>query len=138
MDALSVEGWSKGAREVASLDALQQERVSPGVMEERGSQHPLEESRYDCGLALVDSVGDPRAWLAEASGTCAARATSQHHLRHSPCPSTGSYQGEDTCAHLCGFLPAGKVSFLKQSLDLSINSVLNNFLWFKEGGNASQ
>ncbi|XP_013858180.1 protein atonal homolog 1a [Austrofundulus limnaeus] len=93
MDVLSVEGWSKSAREVASsLDALQQERVSPGLMEERGGTQHLEESRYECGLALVDSGGDPRAWLAEAPGTCAARATSQHHLRHSPCPSTGSYQ----------------------------------------------
>ncbi|XP_037536282.1 protein atonal homolog 1a [Nematolebias whitei] len=92
MHASSVEGWSKGAREVAALDALQQERISPGVMGERGGKSHLEESRYECGLALVDSGGDPRAWLAEASDTCAARATSQHYLRHSPCPSTSSYQ----------------------------------------------
>lgn len=99
MHASTVEGWSKGAREVAAMDALQHERISPGVTGERGGKARLEESRYECGLALVDGGGDPRAWLAEASDTCAARATSQHHLRHSPCPSTSSYQGEDShCA----------------------------------------
>ncbi|XP_024861228.1 protein atonal homolog 1a [Kryptolebias marmoratus] len=92
MDVLTVDGWSKGARELGA-----QERVSPEVMMgERGGEQHLEESRYECGLALVDSGGDPRAWLAEASGTCAARATSQHYLRHSPCPSTGSYQESDS------------------------------------------
>lgn len=113
MDVLCLEGWSKGAREVASLDALQQERVSPGMMEEPGGKQRLEESRYECGLALVDSGGEPRAWLAEASGTCAARATSQHHLRHSPCPSTGSYQGVRTSV---AFYLQGKFFFLRQSL----------------------
>lgn len=102
----STEGWSKGAREAAAMDALQQERVSPGVMGERGGGTPrLEESRYECGLALVHGGGDPRAWLAEAPDTCAARATPQRYLRHSPCPSTSSYQGEDTAtARARGFL----------------------------------
>lgn len=93
MDVLTVEEWSKGAREVAALGALQQERVSTGVVE-RGGNHQLEVSRYDPGHTLVDGGSDPRAWLTDASGTCAAHATSPDYLRHSPCPSTGSYQGE--------------------------------------------
>lgn len=88
---LTVKEWSKSAREVAALDALQQERVSTGVAE-RGGKHHLEVSRYDPGLTLVDGGSDPRAWLADASGTCAAHATSPDYLRHSPCPSTSSYQ----------------------------------------------
>ncbi|XP_014841046.1 PREDICTED: protein atonal homolog 1 [Poecilia mexicana] len=91
MDVLTVEEWSKGAREVAALGALQQERVSTGVVE-RGGKHQLEVSRYDPGHTLVDGGSDPRAWLTDASGTCAAHATSPDYLRHSPCPSTGSYQ----------------------------------------------
>ncbi|XP_070761148.1 protein atonal homolog 1a [Enoplosus armatus] len=84
MDVRSMEDWSKGAREVAVLDSLQQ---SPGVVGQ------LEESRYEPGLTLVDSGSDPRAWLAlvQTSGTCAAHATSPDYLLHSPCPSTGSY-----------------------------------------------
>uniref|UniRef100_UPI0037E86520 protein atonal homolog 1a n=1 Tax=Semicossyphus pulcher TaxID=241346 RepID=UPI0037E86520 len=90
MDVLTVEDWSKSAREVAALDSRQQ---SPRVME-RGGEQMLEESRYEPGLALVDSGSDPRAWLAlvQPSGTCAAHATSPEYLRHSPCSSTGSYQ----------------------------------------------
>ncbi|KAG8011948.1 Protein atonal-like protein 1 [Nibea albiflora] len=89
MDVRSVEDWSKGAREAAVLDSRQQ---SPRVLERRGEQQ-LEESRYEPGLTLVDSGSDPRAWLAlvQPSGTCAAHATSPDYLRHSPCPSTGSY-----------------------------------------------
>ncbi|XP_044053324.1 protein atonal homolog 1a [Siniperca chuatsi] len=84
MDVLSVEDWSKGAREVAVLESRQQ---SLRVVDQ------LEESRYEPGLTLVDSGSDPRAWLAlvQPSGTCAAHATSPDYLRHSPCPSTGSY-----------------------------------------------
>lgn len=87
MDVRSVEDWSKGAREVAVLNSRQQ---SPRVAGQ------LEESRYEPGLTLVDSGSDPRAWLAlvQPSGTCAAHATSPDYLRHSPCPSTGSYHGE--------------------------------------------
>lgn len=87
MDVRSVEEWSKGARRVAALEAQQQ---SPG-----GEQH-LEESHFLPGLALVDSGSDPRAWLAlvQPPGTCAAHATSSEYLQHSPCPSTGSYHGE--------------------------------------------
>nr|XP_019958257.1 PREDICTED: protein atonal homolog 1 [Paralichthys olivaceus] len=67
MEVLSVDDWSKDAPE---------------------------ESRYESGLTLVDSGSDPRAWLAsvQPSGTCVAHATSPDYLRHSPCPSTGSYQ----------------------------------------------
>ncbi|KAJ0067638.1 hypothetical protein NL108_008972 [Boleophthalmus pectinirostris] len=41
-------------------------------------------------LTLVDSNGDPSAWLAplQPAGTC----SSPEYLRHSPCPSTGSYE----------------------------------------------
>lgn len=87
-----MEDWSKGAREVTALDSRHQ---NPGVVE-RGSEQQLEESHYEPGLTLVDSGSDPRAWLAplQPSGTCAAHATSPDYLRHSPCPSTGSYQGE--------------------------------------------
>ncbi|TMS04051.1 Protein atonal-like protein 1 [Larimichthys crocea] len=89
MDVRSVEDWSKGAREAVVLDSRQQ---SPRVLE-RGGEQQLEESRYEPGLTLVDSGSDPRAWLAlvQPSGTCAAHATSPDYLRHSPCPSTGSY-----------------------------------------------
>ena len=97
MDILTVEDWSKGAREVTAFDALQQSCGSPGEVE-RGGKQQFEESRYEPGLTLVDRGSDPRAWLAPASGTCAAHATSPDYLRHSPCPSTGSYQGEKTHA----------------------------------------
>ncbi|XP_061586011.1 protein atonal homolog 1a [Cololabis saira] len=84
MDILSVEEWGKGA--------LQQScGCSPAgaaVQRERAEQQ-LEMSRYESGLSLVEG-GDPRAWPAPASGTCAAHAHSPEHLRHSPCPSTGS------------------------------------------------
>ncbi|XP_032372987.1 protein atonal homolog 1a [Etheostoma spectabile] len=81
MDVLNVEDWSRGA----NLDPRLQ---SPEVVE-RGGEQQLEEP----GLTLVDSGSDPRAWLApvQPSGTCAAHATSPDYLRHSPCPSTGSY-----------------------------------------------
>ncbi|KAM3611840.1 uncharacterized protein V6R79_024760 [Siganus canaliculatus] len=90
MDVRSVEDWCKGARAVAVLDSRQQ---SPRAAE-RAGERQLEESRYEPGLTLVDSGSDPRAWLAlmQPSGTCAAHATSPEYLRHSPCPSTGSYQ----------------------------------------------
>ncbi|XP_012724242.2 protein atonal homolog 1-like [Fundulus heteroclitus] len=88
MDILTVEEWGKGAREVATLDVLQ---LDAGVVK-RGGKQQLEASRYDPGLTLVDGGRDPRAWLGDASGTCAAHATSPDNLRHSPCPSTGSYQ----------------------------------------------
>ncbi|XP_072290008.1 protein atonal homolog 1a [Eucyclogobius newberryi] len=41
-------------------------------------------------LMLVDSSGDPRAWLApvQPAGTC----SSPEYLRHSPCSSSGSYE----------------------------------------------
>ncbi|XP_047238370.1 protein atonal homolog 1a [Girardinichthys multiradiatus] len=90
MDLLAVEEWSKGAREIAALDALQQERINPGVVE-RGGKQQFEVSCYDPGLTLVDGGSDPRAWLSDASGTCAAHATSPDYLRHSPYSSTGSY-----------------------------------------------
>ncbi|XP_037632825.1 protein atonal homolog 1a isoform X2 [Sebastes umbrosus] len=78
MDVRSVDDWSRGARDAVVL--------------ERGGE--FEESRYEPGLKLVDSGSDPRAWLApvQPPGTCAAHATSADYLRHSPCPSTGSYQ----------------------------------------------
>ncbi|XP_034396793.1 protein atonal homolog 1a [Cyclopterus lumpus] len=87
MDVRSVEDWSRG--EVAVLNSRLQ---SPRLVE-RGGEQQLEESRYEPGLTLVDSGSDPRAWLApvQPSGTCAAHATSPDYLRHSPCPSTGSY-----------------------------------------------
>lgn len=96
MDVLSVENWGKGAREVAVLDSQQH---SPRVMEGREGEQHLEESRYEPGLTLVDSGSDPRAWLApvQPSGTCTAHATSPDYLRHSPCPSIGSYHGEKAC-----------------------------------------
>lgn len=90
MDVLSVEDWSKDAREVPASHSRQQNCGSPSEME-RGGKQQFEESRYEPGLTLVDSDSDPRAWLAPASGTCAAHATSPDYLRHSPCPSTGSY-----------------------------------------------
>ncbi|XP_045890633.1 protein atonal homolog 1a [Micropterus dolomieu] len=85
MDVRCVEDWSKGTREVSILDSRQQ---SPRGVDQ------LEESRYDPGLTLVDGGNDPRAWLAlvQPSGTCEAHATTPDYLRHSPCPSTGSYQ----------------------------------------------
>lgn len=94
MDVRSVEDWSKGARDAAVLDSRRQQQ-SPSVLE-RGGEQQLEESRYEPELTLVDSGSDPRAWLAlvQPSGTCAAHATSPDYLRHSPCSSTGSYQGE--------------------------------------------
>ncbi|KAM6943756.1 protein atonal homolog 1a [Lycodopsis pacificus] len=87
MDVRSVEDWSRG--EVAVLNSRLQ---SPRLVE-RGGEQQLEESRYEPGLTLVDSCSDPRAWLAPAqpSGTCVAHASSPDYLRHSPCPSTGSY-----------------------------------------------
>lgn len=91
MDALSVDDWSKDALE-AVLGSRQQ---SSSLGERAGEQEP-EESRYEPGLSLVDSGSDPRAWLASVQppGTCAAHATSPDYLRLSPCPSTGSYNGE--------------------------------------------
>ena len=88
MDVRSVEEWSKGSREMAVLDSRQH---SP-----RGGQQQREESCYEPALTLMDSGSDPRAWLAlvQPAGTCAAHATSPEYLRHSPCPSTGSYHGE--------------------------------------------
>lgn len=88
MDVRSVEEWSKGARQVAPRESQQQ---SPG------EEQRLNESHYLPGLALVDSGSDPRAWLAlvQPPGTCAARATPSEYLQHSPCPSTGSYQGKN-------------------------------------------
>ena len=95
MDVRSVEDWSKGARDAAVLDSRRQQQQSPSVLE-RGGEQLLEESRYEPGLTLVDSGSDPRAWLAlvQPSGTCATHATSPDYLGHSPCSSTGSYQGE--------------------------------------------
>lgn len=87
MDVRSVEEWSKSARRVAALELQQQ---TPG------DEQQLEESRYLPGLTLVDSGSDPRAWLAlvQPPGTGAAHASSSEYLQHSPCPSTGSYHGE--------------------------------------------
>lgn len=99
MDVRSVEDWSKGARDAAVLDSRRQQQQSPSVLE-RGGEQLLEESRYEPGLTLVDSGSDPRAWLAlvQPSGTCATHATSPDYLGHSPCSSTGSYQGETRCS----------------------------------------
>ncbi|XP_058492642.1 protein atonal homolog 1a [Solea solea] len=92
MEVLSVCDWSKDALQaVAAFGARLQQ--TPRVVE-RGCDLELEESSYEPGLMLVDSASDPRAWLAsvQPSGTCAAHASSPEYLRHSPCPSTGSYQ----------------------------------------------
>lgn len=65
MDVLTiVEDWAIGARR------------SPGLLDGTGSGE------------LVDSGSDPRAWLAPLQPDA---TTSQEYLRHSPCPSTGSY-----------------------------------------------
>ncbi|XP_040012081.1 protein atonal homolog 1a [Xiphias gladius] len=90
MDVLSVDDWSKGALEAAA--ALGSRQQSPRAVERLGKQQ-LEVSRYEPGLTLVDSGSDPRAWLASVppSGTWEAHATSPDYLRHSPCPSSGSY-----------------------------------------------
>lgn len=111
MDVLTVEGWSKCAREVPATHSRQQSCGSPREVE-RGGKQQFEESRYEPGLTLVDSDSDPRAWLASASGTCAAHATSPDYLRHSPCPSTGSYHGEEQhqCVQLLSSFP---VNYLK-------------------------
>lgn len=68
MDVGSVEDWSRGARQ-----------QSPG------GEQQLEGSRYEAGLALVDSGGDPRAWLAlvQPCGTCPAHAASADYLQRS-------------------------------------------------------
>jgi len=86
MDVQNVEDWSRG-EEAAVLHSRR--------LMERGGEQQLEESRYEPGLTLVDSGSDPRVWLAPAQppGTCAAHASSPDYLRHSPCPSTGSYHG---------------------------------------------
>lgn len=94
MDVLSLEDWSKGAQELAALDSRQLSCGSPRLAEIRAGKQQFEESRHEPGLTLVDSGSDPRAWLAPASGTCAAHATTPEYLRHSPCSSTGSYQGK--------------------------------------------
>ncbi|KAM9391720.1 protein atonal homolog 1a [Pholidichthys leucotaenia] len=92
MDVLIVEDWNKDARRVAALDPRQHSCGSPGAGQGGGKRH-FEELRYGPALSLVDGGGDPRAWLAPASsGTCAAHAASPDYLRHSPCPSTGSYR----------------------------------------------
>uniref|UniRef100_A0A3B4FUV6 Atonal bHLH transcription factor 1 n=1 Tax=Pundamilia nyererei TaxID=303518 RepID=A0A3B4FUV6_9CICH len=57
----------------------------------RGGKQQFEESRYEPGLTLVDSDSDPRAWLASASGTCAAHATSPDYLRHSGSPGSSGH-----------------------------------------------
>ncbi|XP_022613336.1 protein atonal homolog 1 [Seriola dumerili] len=90
MEVLSMDDWSKDALEAVAV--LGSRQLSARVVE-RGGKQQLEESRYEPGLTLVDSGSDPRAWLAsvQPSGTCAAHATSPDYLRHSPCPSTGSY-----------------------------------------------
>ncbi|KAG7223405.1 hypothetical protein INR49_032232 [Caranx melampygus] len=90
MEVLSVDDWSKDALEAVAV--LGSRQHSARVVA-RGGKPQLEESCYEPGLTLVDSGSDPRAWLAsvQPSGTCAAHATSPDYLRHSPCPSTGSY-----------------------------------------------
>lgn len=82
--------WSKCTRLATVLDSSE---------EEMEGMQQLEETSYEHGLTLVDSGSDPRAWLApvQPSGTCAAHDTSPEYLRHSPCPSTGSYHGENPC-----------------------------------------
>nr|XP_020458064.1 protein atonal homolog 1 [Monopterus albus] len=86
MEILSTEDWRKGAQQ-----------LSPRVVD-RGGKQQLQESRYESEVTLVDSGSDTRAWLApvQPSGTCAAQVTSPDYLRHSPCPSTGSYQETDS------------------------------------------
>lgn len=91
-----MDDWSQDALEAVTVLGSRQHsaRVVP-----RGGKQQLEESCHEPGLTLVDSGSDPRAWLAsvQPSGTCAAHATSPDYLRHSPCPSTGSYHGEKPC-----------------------------------------
>ncbi|XP_029916290.1 protein atonal homolog 1a [Myripristis murdjan] len=89
MEILSVEDWSKSAREVNILESRQQS----SSLAERAEEQQHEDPCYPASLTLVDSSGDPRAWLApvQAPGTCTAHATSPDYLLHSPCPSTGSY-----------------------------------------------
>ncbi|KAM6931373.1 protein atonal homolog 1a [Xenentodon cancila] len=109
MDILSVEQWSKGAREGAALDALQQSCGSPGVVVEReGVKQQFEMSRYESRLTLVEGGSDPRAWLAPSSGTCAAHAASPEYLRHSPCPSTGSYHESGSPGSSCHPSPSSQ------------------------------
>ncbi|XP_014016568.1 protein atonal homolog 1-like [Salmo salar] len=70
MDVISVEEWSKGAKEMCEMQHSKMERG--------------EQSEYPSSLALMDS-SDPRAWLAPMqSGTCAAHAD---YLLHSPSSS---------------------------------------------------
>ncbi|XP_041755804.1 protein atonal homolog 1-like [Coregonus clupeaformis] len=77
MDVISVEEWSKHAKEMSKV---QHSRV------ERGEQ-----SEYPSSLALMDS-SDPRAWLApvQPAGTCAAHA---EYLLHSPSSSMSPASG---------------------------------------------
>uniref|UniRef100_A0A672J596 Atonal bHLH transcription factor 1a n=1 Tax=Salarias fasciatus TaxID=181472 RepID=A0A672J596_SALFA len=119
MDIITVEDWSESAREAASLDSPQQGCSGPKVME-RGGKEQFESSCYEAGLTLVDSGGDPRAWLAPAPGTCAAHASSPDYLRGSPgssghpsppsfrksakSPSSSSLKVRDLC-RLKGTLP---------------------------------
>ncbi|XP_064830831.1 transcription factor ATOH1-like [Oncorhynchus masou masou] len=77
MDVISVEEWSKDAKESSKV---QQSRM------ERGEQ-----SEYPSSLALMDS-SDPRAWLApvQPAGTCVAHA---EYLLHSPSSSMSPASG---------------------------------------------
>ncbi|XP_038852801.1 protein atonal homolog 1-like [Salvelinus namaycush] len=77
MDVISVEEWSKDAKESSKV---QQSRMDRG-----------EQSEYPSSLALMDS-SDPRAWLApvQPAGTCAAHA---EYLLHSPSSSMSPASG---------------------------------------------
>uniref|UniRef100_A0A667WS91 Atonal bHLH transcription factor 1a n=1 Tax=Myripristis murdjan TaxID=586833 RepID=A0A667WS91_9TELE len=94
MEILSVEDWSKSAREVNILESRQQS----SSLAERAEEQQHEDPCYPASLTLVDSSGDPRAWLApvQAPGTCTAHATSPDYLLGSPVssghPSPPSYR----------------------------------------------
>ena len=89
-----MEDWSKDPHDMGVLETRRQH---PSFMGKGGEQlQPQRED--DCNpssLTLVDGGSDPRAWLAplQPSVTCAAHAASPDYLPHSPCPSSGSYQG---------------------------------------------
>ena len=100
MEVLNMEDWSKDARDMGVLETRQQHPSFMG----KGGEH--EDNCNPSSLPLADSGSDPRAWLAplQPSATCAAHAASPDYLPHSPCPSSGSYQGKSITseAHIQG------------------------------------
>uniref|UniRef100_A0A4W5LIC1 Atonal bHLH transcription factor 1a n=1 Tax=Hucho hucho TaxID=62062 RepID=A0A4W5LIC1_9TELE len=77
MDVISVEEWSKDAKEMSKMQDSRMERG--------------EQSEYPSSLAVMDS-SDPRAWLApvQPAGTCAAHV---EYLLHSPSSSMSPASG---------------------------------------------